>query len=147
MKKFGTILLSLACVLSLLCMGLFGRDNRPDIPEDFHADSIIMLYSENGDVSSEKVIITSEETISELLTMHRSLRTQEQSRPISDERMWMIFTDEDAHVIEWCISVYGDDWNHAEFITCSNTLGIGNHVVKSEFNYERLVEIFREAMN
>ena len=146
MKMSISAVLVLLFVVTLgFIVGLFGRYDKPDMREEIAVDSVVMLHSIDGDQSSEKVIITDEETVTELLTMHRSLRTQEKSRPLSDERMWIIFVQEGNHVIEWCISVYGDDWSNAEFVTCSNTLGIGNHVVKNQFDYGRVVEMFHAA--
>ena len=148
MKRFVAVGLAAVCLVALgFVSGLFGRYDKPDMREEIAVDSVEMLYSIDGDQSSEKVTITDEETVAELLIMHNSLRTQKKSRPLSDERMWIIFVQEGNHVIEWCVSVYGDDWSNAEFITCSNTLGIGNHVVKKQFDYGRVVEMFHAATN
>ena len=146
-KRIAPVLVLLFVVTLGFAVGLRGRYDKPDMREEIAVDSVVMLHSMDRDQSSEQVIITDEETVTELLTMHNSLRTQEKSRPLSEERMWIIFVQEGNHVIEWCISVYGDDWSNAEFITCSNTLGIGNHVVKNQFDYGRVVEIFHAATN
>ena len=148
MKKGTAAVLVLFFVVTLgFASGLFRGYDRPDVHEEIVADSVVMLHTMDGDQSSEKVVITDEKTVTELLTMHNSLRTQEKSRPLSSERMRIIFVQEGNHVIEWCVSVYGDDWSNAEFITCSNQLGIGNHVVKNQFDYGRLIEIFHAATN
>ena len=148
MKKGIAAVLVLFFVVTLgFAGGLFRGYDRPDVQEEIVADSVVMLHTMDGDQSSEKVVITDEETVTELLTMHNSLRTQEKSRPLSNERMWIIFVQEGNHVMEWCVSVYGEDWNNAEFITCSNQLGIGNHVIKNRFDYGRLIEIFYAATN
>ena len=146
-KRIAAILVVLFVVTLGFAVSLLGRYDKPDMHEEIAVDSVVMLHTIDGDQSSEKVIITDKETVTELLTMHNSLRTQEKSRPLSDERMWIIFVQEGNHVIEWCVSVYGDDWSNAEFITCSNTLGIGNHVIKNQFDYGRGVEIFHAATN
>ena len=146
-KRIAAILVVLFVVTLGFAVSLLGRYDKPDMHEEIAVDSVVMLHTIDGDQSSEKVIITDKETVTELLTMHNSLRTQEKSRPLSEERMWIIFVQEGNHVIEWCVSVYGDDWSNAEFITCSNQLGIGNHVVKNQFDYGRLIEIFHAATN
>ena len=143
MKRFVAVGLAAVCLAALGFA--FGRHSRPDTQRKPDADCVVMIYSTDGEGSSEKVIITEEETIAELWEMHDSLRVQEKSRPLSDERMWIIFTRETMPVIEWCISVYREDSGHAEIITCSNAMGIGNHVIKSSFDDQRIMEIFRAA--
>lgn len=138
MKKPIALVLALVCVL-----GLFGCNNTAEI----EIDKIVMLHSTDGDASSEKVTITDYEAISELLAMYSSLQTEGMSRPIADERMWVIFYMGDDVEIEWCISAYGKDWSNAEFISCSNLWSVGNHVIKGDFDYNRLVEIFNTATN
>ena len=138
MRKLIALVLALVCVL-----GLFGYNNTAEI----EIDKIVMLHSTDGDATSEKATITDYETISELLAMHNSLQTEEKSRPIADERMWVIFYMGDEVEIEWCVSAYGKDWSNAEFISCSNLWSAGNHVIKGDFDYNRLVEIFNAATN
>ena len=138
MKKLIALVLALVCVLALA-----GCDDTAEI----QIDKIIMTYSTNGDESSEKATITDKETISELLTMYNSLQTEEKSRPIADERIWIIFYMGDDVEIEWCVSVYGIDLQNAEFISCSTLWSKGNHVIKGNFDYNRLVEIFNTATN
>ena len=138
MKKLIALVLALVCVLALA-----GCDDTAEI----QIDKIIMTYSTNGDESSEKATITDKETISELLAMYNSLQTEEKSRPIADERIWIIFYMGDDVEIEWCVSVYGIDLQNAEFISCSTLWSKGNHVIKGNFDYNRLVEIFNTATN
>ena len=109
---------------------------------DMELDRVNMLYSCDGDATSEEVTITDPEMISELLSMHNSLQTQESSRPIADARMWIIFCQDEEHIIEWCISACEED---GVLVTCSNMLGIGNHVVKNELDFERVVALFDAA--
>ena len=54
----------------------------------------------------------------------------------------VVFYNDDEIVTEWHVSLCEDD---GMVITSSETFGIGNHVVKSDFNYHRVVEIFNEA--
>lgn len=136
MKKLIALVLALVCVLALA-----GCNDTAEI----QIDKIVMTHSTNGDESSEKVTITDKETISELLAMHNSLQTEEKSRPIAEERFWVIFYMGDNVEIEWCISAYGKDLDNAEFISCSTLWSKGNHVIKSNFNYASLIEIFNSA--
>ena len=138
MKKMIALILVLVCVLALA-----GCNDTAEI----QIDKIIMTYSTNGDESSEKATITDKETISELLAMYNSLQTEEKNRPIADERFWVIFYMGDDVEIEWCVSVYGIDLQNAEFISCSTLWSKGNHVIKGNFDYNRLVEIFNTATN
>ena len=138
MKKSIALILVVVCVL-----GLIGCNETAEI----QIDKIIMTYSTNGDESSDKVTITDKETISELLAMHNSLQTEEKSRPLADERFWVIFYMGDDVEIEWCVSAYGNDLDNAEFISCSTLWSVGNHVIKDDFDYNRLVEIFNTATN
>ena len=138
MKKLIALILVVVCVL-----GLIGCNETAEI----QIDKIIMTYSTNGDESSDKVTITDKETISELLAMHNSLQTEEKSRPLADERFWVIFYMGDDVEIEWCVSAYGKDLDNAEFISCSTLWSVGNHVIKDDFDYNRLVEIFNTATN
>ena len=138
MKKLIALILVVVCVL-----GLIGCNETAEI----QIDKIIMTYSTNGDESSDKVTITDKETISELLAMHNSLQTEEKSRPLADERFWVIFYMGDDVEIEWCVSAYGNDLDNAEFISCSTLWSVGNHVIKDDFDYNRLVEIFNTATN
>ena len=138
MKKLIALVLALVCVLALA-----GCNDTAEI----QIDKIVMTHSTNGDESSEKVTITDRETISKLLAMHNSLQTEEKSRPIAEERFWVIFYMGDNVEIEWCISAYGKDLDNAEFISCSTLWSKGNHVIKSNFDYTRLVEIFNTATN
>ena len=138
MKKMIALVLALVCVL-----GLVGCNDTAEI----QIDKVVMSHSTNGDKSSDKVTITDKETISELLAMYNSLQTEEKSRPIADERIWIIFYMGDDVEIEWCVSVYGIDLQNAEFISCSTLWSKGNHVIKGNFDYNRLVEIFNTATN
>ena len=138
MKKLIALVLALVCVLALA-----GCNDTAEI----QIDKIVMTHSTNGDESSEKVTITDKETISELLAMHNSLQTEEKSRPIAEERFWVIFYMGDNVEIEWCISAYEKDLDNAEFISCSTLWSKGNHVIKGNFDYNRLVEIFNTATN
>ena len=133
MKKLIAFVLALVCVL-----GLIGCNETAEI----QIDKVVMTHSTNGDKSSDKVTITDKETISELLAMHNSLQTEEKNRPIADERFWVIFYMGDNVEIEWCISAYGNDLDNAEFISCSTLWSAGNHKIKSNFDYNRVVEIF-----
>ena len=110
MKKLIAWVLTLVCVL-----GLSACNDTAEI----QIDKIVMTHSTDGDESSEKVTITDKEIISELLAMHNSLQTEEKSRPIADERIWVIFYMGDDVEIEWCISAYGNDLQNAELISCS----------------------------
>lgn len=130
------------CLAIILIISLVGCSGRPDVMPDMALDRVTMLYSHDGDATSERVTITDQETISELLSMHNSLETQESSRPIADERMWVIFCQGEEHIVEWCISAYEED---DVLVTCSNMLGMGNHVVKSELDFERVVALFDAA--
>ena len=138
MKKLIAFVLALVCVL-----GLIGCNETAEI----QIDKVVMTHSSNGDKSSDKVTITDKETISELLAMYNSLQTVEKSRPLADERIWVIFYMGEDVEIEWCISAYGNDLDNAEFISCSTLWSKGNHVIKSDFDYNRLVEIFNTATN
>ena len=138
MKKLIAFVLALVCVL-----GLIGCNETAEI----QIDKVVMTHSTNGDKSSEKVTITDKETISELLAMYNSLQTVEKSRPLADERIWVIFYMGEDVEIEWCVSVYGIDLQNAEFISCSTLWSKGNHVIKGNFDYNRLVEIFNTATN
>lgn len=133
MKKLIALVLAVVCVLALA-----GCNDTAEI----QIDKIVMTHSTDGDKSSEKVTITDKETISELLAMHNSLQTEEKNRPIADERFWVIFYMGDNVEIEWCISAYGNDLDNAEFISCSTLWSAGNHKIKSNFDYNRVVEIF-----
>lgn len=126
----------------MFIINLVGCSGRPDVMADMELDRVTMLYSCDGDATSEKVTITDQETISELLAMHNSLQTRGSSRPIAEERMWVIFCQGEEHIIEWCISAYEED---EVLITCSNMLGMGNHVIKSELDFERVVALFDAA--
>ena len=128
----------MVCVL-----GLIGCNETAEI----QIDKIVMTHSTDGDESSQKITITDKETISELLAMYNSLQTEEKSRPIADERIWVVFYMGDDVEIEWCISAYGNDLDNAEYISCSTLWSKGNHVIKDDFDYNRLVEIFNTATN
>lgn len=130
------------CLAIILIISLVGCSGRPDVIADMKADRVVMLYSCDADATSEEVTITAPEMISELLSMHNSLKTQESSRPIAEERMWIIFCQGEKHIIEWCISACEED---GVLVTCSNMLGIGNHVVKNELDFERVVALFDAA--
>ena len=138
MKKLIALVLALVCVLALA-----GCNDTAEI----QIDKIVMTHSTNGDESSEKVTITDKDTISELLAIHNSLQTEEKSRPIADERIWVVFYMGDDVEIEWCVSVHGNDLQNAEFISCSTLWSKGNHVINGDFDYYRLVEIFNAATN
>ena len=138
MKKLIALVLALVCVFALA-----GCNDTAEI----QIDKIVMTHSTNGDKSSDKVTITDKETISELLAMHNSLQTVEKSRPIADERVWVVFYMGNDVKFEWCISAYGKDLDNAEFISCSTLWSVGNHVIKGDFDYNRLVEIFNTAIN
>ena len=133
MKKLIALILVVVCVL-----GLIGCNETAEI----QIDKVVMTHSSNGDKSSDKVTITDKETISELLAMYNSLQTVEKSRPLADERIWVIFYMGEDVEIEWCISAYGNDLDNAEFISCSTLWSVGNHLIKSNFDYNRVVEIF-----
>ena len=138
MKKLLALVLALVCVL-----GLVACNDTAEI----QIDKIVMTHSTDGDESSEKITITDKETISELLAMHNSLQTEEKSRPIADERIWVVFYMGNDVEFEWCISAYEKDLQNAEFISCSTLWSEGNHVIKGDFDYNRLVEIFNTATN
>ena len=138
MKKFIALVLALVCVI-----GLVACNDTAEI----QIDKIVMTHSTDGDESSEKITITDKETISELLAMHNSLQTEEKSRPIADERIWVVFYMGNDVEFEWCISAYEKDLQNAEFISCSTLWSEGNHVIKGDFDYNRLVEIFNTATN
>ena len=138
MKKLIALVLTLVCVL-----GLVACNDTAEI----QIDKIVMTHSTDGDESSEKITITDKETISELLAMHNSLQTEEKSRPIADERIWVVFYMGNDVEFEWCISAYEKDLQNAEFISCSTLWSEGNHVIKGDFDYNRLVEIFNTATN
>ena len=138
MKKLLALVLALVCVL-----GLVACNDTAEI----QIDKIVMTHSTNGDESSDKITITDKKTISELLAMHNSLQTEEKSRPIADERIWVVFYMGNDVEFEWCISAYEKDLQNAEFISCSTLWSEGNHVIKGDFDYNRLVEIFNTATN
>ena len=142
MKRLIAFAFVVICVL-----GLVGCQKKPDTPADIHVDKVSMSRSSDGGASSEAVTITDKETISELLAMHNSMRTKEKSEPIADEHIWIQFYQDNENILEWCISAYGVDWAHARLITCSTALDIGNHVVESDFDYNRVIEIFNESMD
>lgn len=114
-------------------------------PNEINADTVVIFHSDDGDVSSQEVTITDKDTVSELLSMHNSLKVMYMSRPLAEERMRLIFYKEDKITSEWGISFYEED---GVLITWSNAfVDKGNYVVKSEFDYTRLVEIFNAATN
>lgn len=126
----------------LLIVSLVGCSGRPEVMTDITPDRVTMLYSHDGEASSEEVTVTDPETISELLSMHNALQTQESNHPIADERMWVIFCQGEEHIIEWCLSAYEED---GALVTCSNMLGAGNHIVKSELDFSRILALFEAA--
>lgn len=112
-------------------------------PNAIAADAVTILHSTDGRVYSEEATITDQETVSELMAMHNSLKILEMSRPLAAEnRKCVVFYNDDEIVTEWHVSLCEDD---GMVITSSDTFGVGNHVVKSDFNYDRIVEIFNEA--
>ncbi len=148
MKKFIAFVLALVCVLGLV--GCYNKPNTPNALAEIEVDRVIMLHSSDGGVSGEKVIITDKETISELVARHNSLQTNslQTDKPnevFADEQMWVIFCQNDKHIAEWFITVHGDDWNNARFITYSTMLDERHQVVKNAFDYNRIVEIFNTA--
>ena len=139
MKKLIALVLVLVCVF-----GLVGCQSKPNTPADIEIDTVRISRSSDGGATTETVEITDKEIISELLTMHNGMRTKATNQPVADERTWVIFQKDNTSVIEWCISVPGKDWTTSIFITCSNMLDIGNHSIESEFDYNRIIEIFNE---
>ena len=136
-------LLIVTCVIVLCSFESMQAFFLTKSPNEIAADTVVMLHSSNGDVSAQQVLITDKDTVSELLSLHNSLKVMYMSRPIAEERMWVIFYKENEITAEWCISFYREDGAH---ITVSDAFADrGNHVVKSEFDYARLVEIFNAA--
>ena len=137
-----TILISVIGLYSCEPVQEFVLTKRPNAID---ADTVVILHSSDGDVSSQEVTITDKDTVSEILSMHNSLKVMYMSRPSAEERMRLIFYKDDKIISEWGISFYEED---GTLITWSNAFADkGNHVVKSEFNYAHLVEIFNAATN
>ena len=111
-------------------------------PETIDADAVILLHGHDRSASSEAVTITDPESVSELVSLHNSLKLQSMSRPAAGERMWVVFYRKGELVTEWCISHYADD---GMLITSSQTFGGGNHVIQSEFDYDAIIETFNTA--
>ena len=135
--------LAVSFVMALSCFGSMQEFVLTKRPDPVDADTVVMLYPGDGDEASLKAAITDPETVSELLSMHNSLRLLYMSRPAAEERIWVMFYQEDEIITEWCISNYEDD---GMIVTSSDTFGGGNHVVKSDFCYDRIIEIFHEAI-
>ena len=153
MKKKSTGIIvcvaAILCLISAIYLSPFYSTIREFVlmkrPNVIAADAVTILNSTDGHVYSDEATITDQETVSELIAMHNSLIILEMSRPLAAEnRMCVVFYDNDEIVAEWHVSLYEDD---GMVITSSDTFGIGNHVVKSDFNYHRLVEIFNAAKN
>ena len=112
-------------------------------PNEIEADTVVIFHSSDGGVSSQEATITDKDTVSELLSMHNSLKVMYMSRPLAEERMRLVFYKEDHIVSEWGISFYEED---GVLITWSNAFADkGNHVVKSGFDYTSLVVLFNAA--
>lgn len=147
-KKVVLICTTVLITILISVIGLYFCEPVQEIfltkrPNEIDADTVVILHSSDGDVSSQEVTITDEETVSEILSMHNSLKVMYMSRPSAEERMRLIFYKEDKIISEWGISFYEED---GVLITWSNAfVDKGNHVVKSEFDYARLVEIFNAA--
>ena len=145
MKKIIAFVLALVCVLGLV--GCYNRPNTPNALAEIEVDRVIMLHSSDGGASGEKVIITDKETISELVARHNclqtnSLQTNKPNEVFADEQLWVIFCQGDKHIAEWFITVHGDDWSNARFITYSTMLDESHQVIKNTFDYNGIVEIF-----
>ena len=144
MKKMLVFVLSLVYVLSLV-----GCYNTPDVPAEIEIDidSVVMTRWSDGIESHERVTITDKETIAELLVMHNSLRTKDTKQSWnSDKHMWIHFRQDGKHIIEWFVSPSGDDWNNSALIMYSTTMDDeGYQIIKNEFDYNRLFEIFNGA--
>ena len=141
MKKLLVFVLSLVYVVSLV-----GCYNTPDVPAEIEIDSVVMLYRIGG-VSEKKVTITDKETIAELLAMHNSVRTKDTKQSCNkDKHMWVFFRQDGKHIIEWFLFPSGDDWDNSALIMYSTTMDDeGYQIIKNEFDYNRLFEIFNGA--
>ncbi len=142
MKKSTKIilcLLALVCIVGFCCYESLYEFILTRRPEKIGADAVVMYHSDVDGTSSEEIVITDEDTVAELLSMHNSLKVLYMSRPLAATRTCITFYEGEEVVAEWCISVHEED---GVLITCSDTLGVGNYFVKGEFEYNRLLEIF-----
>ena len=142
MKKLLVFVLSLVYVVSLV-----GCYNTPDVPAEIEIDCVDMLHMSDGVNSEEIVTITDKETISELLAMHNSVRTKDTKQSWNpDKHMWVMFCQDGKSIIEWFLSPSGDDWDNSALIMYSTTMDDeGYQIIKNEFDYNRLFEIFNGA--
>ena len=138
MKKITILVLILIFILSLV--GCQKEQDKPCTPAELKVDRIVMAYSDNENNSSKETVITDQETISELLDLHKSIKKEKTGQPLTDEQIKIVFYMGEMPEIEWYLSVNKKNDN-TEFITCSNVWAQGNYVIKSDFNYDRLIEI------
>lgn len=142
--KIILCLLALVCVVGFCCYESLHEFILTQRPEKIDADAVVMHHSDVDGTSSEEILITDEDIVAELVSLHNSLKVLYMSRPLAATRTCITFYEEEEVVAEWCISVHEDD---GMLITCSDALDGGNYFVKGEFDYNRLTEIFNSFPN
>lgn len=139
MKKITILVLTLIFILSLVSCQK--EQDKPCTPAELKVDRIVMTYSDNENNSSKETVITDQETISELLDLHKSIKKEETWQPLTDEQIKIVFYMGNMPEFEWYVAANKKGESNTEFITSSNVWAQGNYVIKSDFNYDRLIEI------
>lgn len=142
MKKLLALIFSSICLMSLVSC-----QNKPNPPKNLDVDSVVMLYENSNDLSANvRVTITDKDVIAELLSMHNDLRTEDSKQAVGKEKVWVIFREDEKHIIEWWIATDGKDWSDALFTTHSTAMTVDYQpqLVNNTRNYSRIIEILEQ---
>ena len=137
-KKLIPVLGALLCI----CLVLSACQSEKNALNQIEADRVVIsheiktgIYDANATITT--ATITDEETVNELVLMHSTIQMKSTSRGLELDRFIITFYSGEDVVTIWRIAPSDD----GTLITSCATFGIGNHVVTSDFDYDRLAEI------
>ena len=117
------------------------RGPRVERVSPIEANRVVISYECGDGMQRTEAIAADEGAGSEIVSMCNSLRIIEMSRPMAPDRINLTFYQNEEFVTDWHICIWEDD---RMIITSSEAFGLGNHAVVSEFDYDRLIEIYNK---
>ena len=129
-------------ILLCLCLALPACQSEKNTVRQIEADRVVISHEIEADVYDAEATITDEETVAEIVRMHNAVQIQEMSRPLAQDRFVLNFYSGEDMVTTWWIAL----WDDGTIISCSETFGLGNHIVMNDFDYDRLAGILDSSI-
>ena len=135
-------LIPIFSILFCLCLVLSACQSEKSTVKQIEADRVVISHEIEDGVYDVGATITDEKTVAEIVLMHNTIQIQEMSRPLTQDRFVLTFYLGEDMVTTWWIAL----WDDGAIISCSETFGLGNHIVTNDFDYDRLAGILNSSV-